>query len=232
MMSIYSVMDDFLSMLFPNVCLGCEGTLQRNEHLICTICRMELPITNYHLMPENPLAQRFWGRVPLEHTFAYLKYIKQGKVQHMIHALKYQGVEELSELFGRWYGADLEKEGFQNQFDLVLPVPLHKARQKQRGYNQSDGFAKGIAQSLTIDWQPAILQRVKSSQTQTKKSRYARWLNVKDLFLVTDSEIVKDKRILLVDDVITTGATMEACIQVLLDCGCKSVSVGAIASAK
>ncbi|MGB0523504.1 MAG: ComF family protein [Flammeovirgaceae bacterium] len=226
------ILEDFLHLLFPNTCIACQGDLHRNEGLICTYCRQRLPITNYHLNPENPLAQRFWGRVPVKHAFAYLKYIKYSSVQQIIHALKYQGKEELSELLGLWYGYDLAHAGFRGEFDYILPVPLHASRQKQRGYNQSDGFAKGLAQSLETTWNPHTLKRIKASQTQTNKSRYNRWLNVKDLFVVADSNALKNKHILLVDDVITTGATTEACLQSLLDAGCAQVSVAAIGSAK
>ena len=230
--SFKNVFDDFFAMLYPTSCITCNGSIHRNEGLICTLCQHQLPITNYHQMPNNPLAQRFWGRFPFKHAFAYLKYIKHGKVQRMIHALKYQGQEGLSELLGRWYGKALKEKDFQQEIDLVLPIPLHKKRQKQRGYNQSDGFAKGLAEVLEIEWSPNCLKRVKASTTQTKKSRYNRWLNVKDLFVVDDGELVKGKHILLVDDVITTGATMEACAQVLLEADCASISLGAIASAK
>lgn len=230
--AIKHVMDDFLAMLFPNTCLSCRGNVHRNEGLICTFCRQHLPITNYHLHHDNPLAQRFWGRVPLKHAFAYLKYIKHGLVQRLIHALKYQGMEELGEVLGTWYGHLLKEAGFQHEFDLILPVPLHQSRQKQRGYNQSDGFAKGLAASLETDWNPNVLKRIKASKTQTNQSRYKRWLNVKDLFVVEQPEQIKGKHILLVDDVITTGATTEACVQALLTTACTSISVGAIGSAK
>jgi len=230
--TIPPIFADFFAMLYPNSCISCEGKLHRNEGLICTLCRHQLPITQYHRIEENPLAKRFWGRFPFQHAFAYLKYVKHGKVQKMIHALKYQGHESLSEQLGNWYGKDLKADGFVQKFDWILPIPLHKSRQKQRGYNQSDGFAKGLANVLQAAYGPHLLQRVKSSRTQTKKSRYNRWLNVKDLFIVTDSTKIKGKHILLVDDVITTGATMEACAQVLLAAECASISLGAMASAK
>lgn len=229
---IQSLFEDFFSMLYPNSCVTCDGIIHRNEGVICTICQHQLPVTNYHLMKENSLAKRFWGRISFEHAFAYLKYIKHGTVQKMIHALKYQGKEQISEYLGIWYGKQLKDDGFQKHFDLVLPIPLHVKRQKQRGYNQSDGFAKGLAMSLEIAWSNQVLKRVKASATQTRKNRYNRWLNVKDLFVVTDKDFVKGKHILLVDDVITTGATMEACAQVLLDAGCSAISLGAMASAK
>lgn len=230
--ALKDVLEDFISLLFPNSCIACQGDLHRNEGLICTYCRHSLPLTNYHQFEDNPLAQRFWGRVSVTHAFAYLKYIKHGKVQRIIHALKYQGLEEIGELMGRWYGTELKKANFHQQFDLILPVPLHKARQKQRGYNQSDSFAKGLSQALAIPWSSSVLKRVKANNTQTNKSRYHRWLNVKDLFVVATVEEVQAKRILVVDDVITTGATIEACLHSLIEAGCASVSVGAIGSAK
>jgi len=190
-----------------------------------------MPITNYHLFPDNSLAQRFWGRVNITHAFAYLKYIKSGKVQQIIHSLKYGGLEEIGLLMGNWYGHELKTNQFENSFDLILPIPLHPNRKKQRGYNQSDSFAQGLSETLNVPWEDEVLIRQLSSNTQTKKKRLDRWENVKDIFALAQPEQVAGKRILLVDDVITTGATIEACAQKIVEAGCKSISVGAIATA-
>lgn len=225
------IWDDFVSMVFPNFCLACYDSLNKNENYICTSCQHTMPTTNYHLFPENGLSQRFWGRVNLLHAFAFLKYVKSGKVQQIIHSLKYNGVEEISEMMGKWYGKDISESGFSDKFDLILPVPLHKKRLKERGYNQSDGFAKGLSEVLGVEWSDSTIERVVYSITQTKKKRIERWENVKDIFAIKKPEMILGKNILLVDDVITTGATIEACVSKLLESGCKSVSIGAIATA-
>ena len=222
---------DFVSLVFPNYCISCHDSLNRNENHICTTCRFTMPITNYHLHKENSLAQRFWGRIHLNHAFAYLKYIKYGRVQKIIHHLKYKGLEEVGEMMGNWYAAELRKEGFHDHFDLILPVPLHHSRLKTRGYNQSDSFAKGMAEVLELPWSATTLTRNVASTTQTKKKRFDRWNNVKDIFSVRQPDHVEGKRILLVDDVITTGATIEACATQLLESKCSHVSVAAIATA-
>ncbi|MDQ4140431.1 MAG: ComF family protein, partial [Bacteroidota bacterium] len=135
------------------------------------------------------------------------------------------------EMLGNWYGADLKEHQYQEQFDFIVPVPLHRQKLRKRGYNQSDSFAKGLAQILDIPWQPDVLERLADTSTQTKKTRLERWQNVGQLFSVAKPEMVKDQRILLVDDVMTTGATLEACSLVLLDAGAATVSVAAIAAA-
>ena len=189
------------------------------------------PATNYHLFPNNSLAQRFWGRIDMKYAFAYLKYTKRGKAQKIIHSLKYEGVEEIGELMGKWYGNELKLQQFHKEFDLILPIPLHPNRKKQRGYNQSDSFAKGLSEILEVDWADDVLIRNTSSSTQTRKGRLDRWENVKEIFGLAQSKKVIGKRILLVDDVITTGATIEACARKIVNSGCESISVGAIATA-
>ncbi len=223
--------NDFISMVFPSFCVACYDSIDKNEKYICTTCRHDMPITNYHLFQENGLSQRFWGRVNLLHAFAFLKYVKSGKVQQIIHSLKYDGIEEIGEMMGKWYGKELSESELGKKFDLILPVPLHKKRLKERGYNQSDSFARGLSETLNIEWADSAIERVEYSITQTRKKRIERWDNVKDIFAVKNQELIQGKDILLVDDVITTGATVEACVHKLLESGCKTVSIGAIATA-
>ncbi len=225
---------DFVSLLFPEYCYACEKALVQGENIICTNCRLKLPYTNNHIPfgnPDNIFLRRFYGKVPVKYAFAYLYFKSRGRVQRLLHELKYRGVQEVGETLGYWYGASLKQHGYAMEFDLILPVPLHKVKLRKRGYNQTDSFAQGLAQGLEIDWSNKILTRTVNTTTQTKKTRPERWANVEQVFKVTNPEFIIGKRILLVDDVITTGATLEACALTLLNAGCKEISVGAIAAA-
>lgn len=224
---------DFISLLFPEDCMACQELLARGESTICTTCRINLPYTNCHLnnSAENEFVSRFYNKVPVKHALAFLYFTRSGKVQKLLHQLKYKGHQEIGELLGNWYGSQLKEYDFHEHFDLIIPVPLHQRKLKTRGYNQSDSFAKGLSESLDLPWQANALQRVSDSATQTKKSRLERWHNVGEIFKINDIAFVADKRILLVDDVMTTGATLEACALVLLAGGAESVSVAAIAAA-
>ncbi len=224
--------NDFLDMLFPNSCQMCEAGLTKGEKLICLHCRYHLPLANYHLLDNNPLEKRFMGKVNVKYAWAYLKFTKQGRVQKALHALKYGGKKEVGQLMGTWYGEELKRAGLAAQFDLILPVPLHPTKLKKRGYNQSDTFAEGLSGAMTVAWSHQVLVRNTASATQTRKKRLERWQNVERIFGVSDNAQVQGKRILLVDDVITTGATFEACVEVLQEAGSAEVSIAAIAAAQ
>lgn len=221
----------FLDLLFPRYCLACHGGLVTGEETVCTACRHELPRTESHLRHNERLHLKMAGRAPVASLNAYLIFTKGGKVQHLLHALKYKGHQEVGELLGRWYGAELAEVGFSEQLDLILPVPLHKKKQRARGYNQSDCFAKGLSESLGVTWSAEVLKKGKPTESQTRKTRLERLQNVQDVFFVEKLEAVQGKRIALVDDVITTGATLEACVAVLLEAGCAEVRLITIATA-
>ncbi|MEN7547700.1 phosphoribosyltransferase family protein [Rapidithrix thailandica] len=223
---------DFLSLIYPDCCLTCEAALVKQEELLCTACLHQLPRTYYHKDQENALAQRFWGKVQLRWAMAYLKYTKSGKVQKLLHALKYQGEQAISYRMGKLYGQELLASGFAQSFDLILPVPLHKKKLKKRRYNQVDGFAKALAECMACAWISNGLVRTQYNTSQTNKGRMNRWKNVQGLFQVGDKADVQGKRVLVVDDVVTTGATLEACVEAVLALQPASVSVAAIASAE
>jgi ComF family protein len=222
---------DFVSMLFPEYCLMCSGPLERGEESICIHCKYNLPVTNYHLTNSTEVLHKFWGKVPIRYAWAYLKFTKQGDVQKVLHRLKYNGHQQIGITLGNWYGYELKSAALHEEFDLILPVPLHPNKLKKRGYNQSDTFAKGLSDSMILPWYQNILQKGTFNETQTNKRRLERWQNVKDVYYVKDVDAIANKRILLVDDVVTTGSTLEACAQTLLDAGCKEVSIAAIATA-
>jgi ComF family protein len=221
----------FIDLIFPRICTGCQQPLQLKEEQICTDCRFELPLTNSHLHVDNKLINRFIGKVNLTHALSYLKFVKGGKVQRMMHELKYKGNQEVGEILGRMYGADLKENGFSDEFDLILPVPLHANRLIIRGYNQSDSLAKGLSESLNAPWQNDVLKRGIETETQINKSRLERYENMKDVFFVDKPEGLAEKRIVIVDDTLTTGATLESCVLALNDVGVKNVSIIAIAAA-
>lgn len=225
------MLQSFLDLIFPRVCVGCRQPLQLNEDQICTDCRFELPLTNSHIHIDQQLVHKFAGKVNLKHSLSYLKFIKGGKVQKMMHELKYKGNQNIGELLGRWYGVDLRENGFSDEFDLILPVPLHKKRLIIRGYNQSDSFAKGLAESLKIEWRSDILKRGIETETQIKKSRIERYRNMQDVFFVDKSEGLSGRKIVVVDDTLTTGATLESCVLTLNNIGVTDISIIAIASA-
>lgn len=222
---------DFISIVFPEYCLMCEEGLMKEEKLICIHCRYLLPTTDSHHDKENYIARKFRGKIPLKYAWAYLKFTKKGKVQRVLHKLKYDGYAEVGELLGSWYGYELTKFNLNKEFDLIIPVPLHVSKLKKRGYNQSDTVAKGMSEAMLIEWDGNVLRKNIASETQTRKKRLERWENVEKVFEVTNKEKIENKRILLVDDVVTTGSTLEACAKLLIDEGCKEVSIAAIAGA-
>ncbi|MBX9850750.1 MAG: ComF family protein [Cytophagaceae bacterium] len=228
----YYMIHDFISLIFPDNCAACDEVLYKGEQSLCAACRVNLPLTNYHLDNENPLMKRFWGRVPVDHALAYYKFTKGGQVQQILYKIKYDGMKSVARQLGVWYGYDLLKAGFDKKVDLLVPVPLHPRKQCQRGYNQSAFFAEGLSVSLNLANYTSVLSRVSDKSSQTLKSRFERWLNVKDLYKIKDKSFIENKHVLLCDDVITTGATIEACARELLDHGAKQVSVAAIAAAE
>lgn len=225
------ITNSLLSLLFPEVCRGCKSALSEGEKILCLDCRVNLPRTGFHHHSDNPVRQLFYGRIPLRAATSLFYFKKQTKVQNLIHCLKYKGQEELSLQLGEMMGSELCSASLFNGTDLVVPVPLHEKRLKERGYNQSEGFANGIAQSLSTGFSNATLIRKKETKTQTRKGRDDRWNNVMDVFSVAEPECVYNKNVLLVDDVVTTGATLEACSNSLLEEGALSVSIATIAFA-
>jgi ComF family protein len=214
------MINDFFNLIFPKLCYSCNNTLLKNENIICTKCIVTLPKTNFHFEIENPVSKVFWGRVQIEMATSFYVFSKKSKVQNLLHSLKYKGVKEVGYVVGKLFGADLRNSDYFKKIDFIVPVPLHKNKLKKRGYNQSEWIAKGVSESMDIPINLKSLYRKKDSQTQTKKSRFKRWENVGEIFGIANSDL-NDKTILLIDDVVTTGATLEACAQVLIKQNCK-----------
>jgi ComF family protein len=225
------MINDFFDLVFPDLCISCEKALLKGEKNICISCIHQLPKTDFHFEQDNELCRKLWGRIPLKYGLAYLKFMKGSLVQNIMHHIKYKDAKEAAVMLGHWYGSDLYKAGFTEKFDLIVPVPLHKNKFKKRGYNQSACFAQGLSDGLAIDYSERILEREKEQSSQTNKGRLDRWHNVKEIYKIVDGVDLTNKKILLADDIATTGATIEVCAQELLKAGASEISVAVLAIA-
>lgn len=226
-----NLLGDFVSLFFPRCCVGCHDSLVKGEETLCTGCLRELPLTNYHLETANPLKARMAGRIPVEFALAFLKFTKSGRTQHLLHSLKYKGNAELGVTLGRVFAQRLTDVGGRWPFDAIVPVPLHPTRLRRRGYNQSVKFSQGLSEVLEIPVYENVVIRRSQTETQTKKSKLKRWENVHDVFEVVDKGRLFGKHLLITDDVITTGATIEACASSLIQSARSTVSIASIAVA-
>ncbi len=207
----FGFLHDFVSLLYPEVCAACGQALYRWEKTVCLRCEHLLPHTGYEHIADNPLARIFWGRLDCHAVTACLFFSKEGKTQHLIHELKYKGNRNAGHFLGVELGKSIKNAPLFEGIDYIVPVPLHPKREQKRGYNQSVIIAHGIQEVLGTPISRDNLVRAVATSTQTKKSRQARWENVKDIFMLKNPDQFADKHILLIDDVITTGSTLEAC---------------------
>lgn len=203
--------DSLLSLFYPNLCLACEAKEVPKNEVLCIQCQYKLPQTEYHLQKENPFTQRFWGRLPLFSGASLFKFTKAGHVQQLIHQLKYKGKKEVGIKMGERYGQQLKDSPLFQNIDIIIPVPLHPKKKHLRGYNQSSMIAKGLSESMGKMWSDKSLLKTDFSETQTRKSRMDRLENVSGSFSIGHADLLKNKHVLLVDDVMTTGATLESC---------------------
>ena len=224
-----TLINDFMSLIYPRFCEACEGLLHKNESHICHLCDVKLPRSAFHTDTQNPVTMILAGRVPVEKTLCLFLFEKSGKVQRLLHAIKYKNQKELATHLGGWLAHDFKKSETACVFDAVIPIPLHPKKLKTRGYNQSALFAKGIAAGLGCNVQETSLVRNVNTGTQTKKKKFERWENVEGVFQLTSAFDLKNKHILLVDDVITTGATIDSAWQVLKDIEGLRISVACLA---
>jgi ComF family protein len=226
-----AIITDLLDLLLPRNCCGCKTVLAISEEHLCTKCLINLPRTGFYKEPDNPTAQTFWGRVNIINATSFLHFNKKGTVQHIMHQIKYKDNLELAIFMGTHAGHELKSTPFA-EIDVIIPVPLHKSRFTKRGYNQSERIARGIAEVLDkpIDNQSII--RAKSSESQVTKKRYQRWENVEGIFKVVEPQNLANRHILLIDDILTTGATVEACAQEILKIEGSKVSIFTLAKAK
>ena len=209
-------LQDILQLFFPKICITCESKLLQSEKIICTLCRHDLPIICYSDYKDNKITKAFYGRILIEKAAAFLFYRKEGKTKDLIHALKYKGHQQIGTFIGDWFGVFLKNSNEFKDIDCIIPVPLHPKKQKQRGYNQLTTFGLNLSKHLNKPYITNVLIRTSASKTQTFKQRFERFSNNDTKFSIADISSLKNKHILLIDDVITTGATLESCCKELL----------------
>lgn len=204
-----------MHLFYPDVCASCSKVLLSNENVICRICDTELPYTD--LFQNNQLVKRFWGRVGIENAASLLYFKQSSPTQNLLHLLKYKGRKDIGRFLGQKLGmAIVNSRSEIGQVDIIVPIPLHWKKQKKRGYNQCDSIAEGLSETIRVPVNKNAVKRVLENVSQTRKSKYERWNNVEHIFRVTKPEPLLGKRILLIDDVVTTGATSEACMKEVL----------------
>lgn len=203
--------DDVLDLVYPRICFCCQRETPTPGETTCLACRSSLAYTNFHQHKQNSFTERFLGRLPLYTGAAYYHYRKGSLVRKMIYQLKYHGKKEIGIEIGKAYGFELKESQWYQDVDIILPVPLHKRRKRERGFNQSDMFAKGLSEAMEIPWSPEALIRTTYTDTQTRKDKFDRLENMTDVFAINNTKSLEGKHILLVDDVLTTGATLEFC---------------------
>lgn len=220
-----------LHIFFPEVCSCCDTLLDDGEYVICTSCRHNLPVTQFHLTNDQTVQKVFYGRVKLQQATALLRFEKKNITQKLMHQLKYKNQEAIGTVLGGWLGHDLKKIEAYNTIDLVIPVPLHKSKLKKRGYNQAADFGRQLAASLNAEYTDDVLIKITNTRSQVTKNRLSRWTSKDTVFSIKNENKINNKHILLVDDIITTGATLEACAQLLQSQPNVKISIAAMAIA-
>lgn len=225
------LLQDVYHLFYPNLCLACEESLVANEYLVCIDCWSQLPETLFHLQINNPMEQKLWGRVHFEYATSMYYFNKDSRIQHLLHALKYKGQKEVGIMLGKRFAKAIEKCVWIDDIDILIPLPLSKKKKAQRGYNQSTQIALGMEKVLAKPVVTYAIERVKNTATQTKMTRSERVQNVEGAFCVVDGQLLAGKHVLLIDDVITTGATLEACANTILKESSAKVSIATLAYA-
>ena len=227
---ISKYLKDFFNLFFPDLCVVCNNHLVNQENLICTKCLYNLPKTNYHKEIDNPVSQLFWGRAKVEYATGFFFFHKGSVYQNMMHKFKYHGNKEIGFVLGKSFGSQIRNSVF-DEIDTIIPVPLHKSKLKKRGFNQSEWLGMGLSEAMQKPLDIDSLIRDVATETQTRKSRFERWKNVENIFKVIDENALIGKHVLLVDDVVTTGSTMEACVNAILEVKDTKVSIATLAVA-
>jgi ComF family protein len=216
-MSAQTLLANFLSLFYPELCIICGEPLVENEKYFCFACFLKLPKTNYHLIPDNPAIDRLAGKISLVKASSYLYYNKGGIAQKLIAEIKYKGNRNLGEWIGMYIAKDVLSSGFFQTIDCLVPIPLHRSKENKRGFNQAEKIAKGVSIVTKIPVETNNVLRKEANTTQTRKGVFDRWVNTRNLFYLKNPEKFNGKHILLIDDVLTTGSTLEAVVQSLPD---------------
>ena len=218
------MISDLVSLIFPKTCIHCNQSLVSSENVLCTTCKIDLPRTNDHQNPENDLIKKFAFEPKVIHASSFLYFSQGGIVQKLLHQLKYQNRKDIGTQIGEWYS-----EFIDYQVDMIVPVPLHRSKLKKRGYNQSEYFANGLSKKLGIEVDAKSVVRTIATTTQTKKSKVRRWTDLESVYAVKDPDSLSDKSVMVVDDVITTGATIGMLCASLINAGVANIYVSSIA---
>lgn len=225
------MLKSIVNLFFPKVCNACNNLLNENTDTICLDCRHDLPVTNFHFDNNDSVIKVLYGRAQVENGTALFRFEKKGNVQRLIHNLKYKGHEHIGFVLGNWLGGELKTIENYKKIDVVIPVPLHKNKLKTRGYNQVAKFGQQIATTLGADYVDDVLLKVSNTKSQVNKKRFARWNSNEELFTLANKAKIENKHVLIVDDLITTGATLEACILVLNQANKLKISIATMAIA-
>ncbi len=221
----------FINTIYPNCCSACGEILCHNEEILCLKCLADLPRTRFHHISDNEVARIFWGRIPIVQATSFMYFSKESRYRQIIHELKYENQQHIGIKMGKLFALELKDTAFMN-VDSIIPVPLHEKKLRKRGYNQSRLIAEGMSEIMQKPVLTDFIRRIIPTKTQTRKSRYERWENVRDTFCVTQKSGIENTHFLLVDDVITTGATIEACAKALLEIPGVSLSIASLACVK
>ena len=229
MSMLRNIISDILALLFPRECAVCGDAIVEGEEFVCTACRFRIPMTGFAAQADNPMKERLSALVPITHASALFYFVAESDWRRIVHDFKYRGRWNKARRLGVWYGHTLLQSGNYQDVDIVVPVPLHLRKRLQRGYNQSDYIADGIASVLGVGVEHHALVRKVNNESQTRHSRNERWGNVEGIFEVRKPELLSGRHVLLVDDVFTTGATVIACCEAIFAaCGDVRVSVATL----
>jgi ComF family protein len=227
MIDIREIKDSFLQLIFPHVCCGCGSDILSRESVLCMRCVEAMPETGFELHADNPVEKKFWGRISLEHATAQYYFTRESLMQRLMHQFKYKRNRDLGFQLGVLMGASI-KQSRRFPVDALIPLPLFRVKEKKRGYNQATILCEGMAESLQVPVLKDAVIRSHHTDTQTKKGRIERWQNMEGKFVLLKPKTVRNKNVLLVDDVITTGATLEACGAELLKAENLKLSIAAL----
>ncbi len=222
------IKESLLHLFYPRLCEGCNKPLVLGEEVLCISCSLEIPETNYHHIEDNETALRFAGRIPFINATTFAWFNNDSLIQHLVHGLKYRNKKETGIYLGRRFGERLKETDWWKEIDIIVPVPLHREKQAKRGYNQSLLIAQGLSEALHIPADAHILERLRDTESQTHKTRVERLRNMEEAFTINNNRHLKGKHILICDDVLTTGATLEACALALMKIEGIKISVATI----
>ena len=228
-MLLKTIWNDFSHLFFPHVCAGCNSDNLSMQSPLCIQCINQLPLTNFHFHANNPVEKHFWGRIPVTGATSLCHFTTGSLIQHLLHQLKYKGNKEAGYFLGKIMGNALNASNRFRNVDVLIPLPLYAERQKKRGYNQSAVLCDGIAGIMQLPVNTSVVTRLSATETQTHKTRIERWKNMEGKFELVHPEAIAGKHVLLVDDVVTTGATLEACGHELLKAEGIKLSIATLA---